>query len=752
LNAIYHQLPNAVPLATAEELTLPRARQIAAAVAAHPDFTLIALLAQPLGEGQGQLESVVVEATCEGVPTRNPVGIGYRERLALRVPVDEKYPVEVLTLRVDFPDLIHQNLTAPGSPASLCLYFEPSVAVRRTWTAASFLRRIQWWLVASARGELHPADQPVETLFFAGQHELILPWNFDVLKADPAVQFTVRCGHERKGGALSCFVERIQPDAPPMTKKVCLLPLSFPPIVHGRIERLPQTLGQLADTLATRNLDLGAILMPALEGQVSDAGRSVEEDDDLTIVLIEVPITRAPDEPPSAISHRALLLTGGRLALGEATGALFQHEGRYYRTTGILGGEAEDSWRDRRVSPMAVLRMNDPATARRHSGIVDEGPTGVVIGAGSLGSAILNLWGRAGWGTWTVIDNDHIKPHNLSRHLAYGYQVGQMKVDVVASHHLLMSEGASRVTAVTADATDFDNNQVRTALSEAELVVDVSTTLEYPRKASQEDTFARHMSVFITPSGNAGVLLSEDADRSIRLRTVEAQYYRALIQHEWGKDHLQASLGSFWSGAGCRDLSVVLPYSRIMGQASTLAEHVPLIASKAEAAIRIWCREADTGAIMCHATTPAGERRIPLDKFDLYIDAGAEEQLREMRRAAFPNETGGVLLGYYDFNIQAVVIVAGLPAPPDSISTPHAFERGTEGVKEAVVEAMGRTAQVVGYIGEWHSHPPGHGARPSIHDIIQLAHLAQGMADDGLPAIQLIVGETEICAYQGVAL
>ena len=34
----------------------------------------------------------------------------------------------------------------------------------RTWTPEAFLRRIQWWLEKSARGELHAADQPVEHL------------------------------------------------------------------------------------------------------------------------------------------------------------------------------------------------------------------------------------------------------------------------------------------------------------------------------------------------------------------------------------------------------------------------------------------------------------------------------------------------------------------------------------------------------------------------------------------------------------
>ncbi|WP_366492085.1 MULTISPECIES: hypothetical protein [Variovorax] len=51
----------------------------------------------------------------------------------------------------------------------------------RTWTPESFLGRINFWLEKTARGELHPADQPVEQLFFTTSNELVLPWNVDAL-------------------------------------------------------------------------------------------------------------------------------------------------------------------------------------------------------------------------------------------------------------------------------------------------------------------------------------------------------------------------------------------------------------------------------------------------------------------------------------------------------------------------------------------------------------------------------------------
>lgn len=134
------------------------------------------------------------------------------------------------------------------------------------------------------------------------------------------------------------------------------------------------------------------------------------------------------------------------------------------------------------VLPMDVLSRNDTAAARKQSGIPKEGPSGVLIGAGSLGSAMLNLWGRAGWGQWTVIDKDHVKPHNLSRHVAYAQHIGDPKATVVADLHAAAMHGANEVTALNLDASDFKQSVLTDALTAATLVVDASTTLEYPRR------------------------------------------------------------------------------------------------------------------------------------------------------------------------------------------------------------------------------------------------------------------------------
>ena len=732
-------------------LAIPRAIALCRAIHRRQDTRLLKTFKKSEATATA-VEVLVIEMDCEGVPSRNAAGIQYCERLALFVTSNKNDIPEVVALRNAFPVMMHQNQGQADGPANLCVYFGPKSATLRTLTPESFLHRIRWWLEGSARGELHPADQPVEQLFFTSRYELVLPWNVDELSKSSAHRAIIFAQTPRPDDTLTCFLEFVEKAAPPKPGTVAHIEVTLPAVVHGFVDRDPPTLGALADVLEKRGVDVISPLRAALKALIGSKGATKAEEDDFTIVLLCIPISRAEGAAPEKQMRRAFAIVGGRLALGKAMGVYMVHEGKYYSAEGLLGAEAPTQWRNTGIEAMEVLQRNTTAMARAHSGINDEGPAGVLIGGGTLGCTMLGLWGRSGWGSWTVIDNDHIKPHNLSRHPALGQQVGEMKAIVAAELHGFAMQGASEVKGICADACDFKNAAVIAALESNKVVIDASTTLEYPRLASTRDGLARHASVFVTPDGNSSVMLVEDAAREQKLRTLEAQYYRAVIGTDWGKSHLEGNLRHFWSGASCRDISVVLACSRITAHAATLAEQLPLAFKQPEASIRIWHRDSNTGAVSVYQAAPFAERRMTLGEYDLYIDNGLYERLVALRAAQLPQETGGILLGYYDLNVNAVVLVDALAAPPDSKGSREAFERGIAGLRDAVSEAARRTVGVVGYVGEWHSHPPGHAATPSSADSYQLVYLALHMAEDGLPAVQLIVGENDFLVRQAAVI
>jgi integrative and conjugative element protein (TIGR02256 family) len=741
----HYSLANVIELSENESLTFPRAKALLNSIEQHRDFTCLQLLRSPV-EGDITTEIIVVNVECDEVPSKNRHGIKFRERLALCIPKDERTLVEVLALRIDFPFSMHQNQGRPNTPASLCLYFEPVISVLRSWTPPSFLNRIQWWLEKTAKDELHPADQPVEHLFFASKFELVLPWNIESLR-DEGKSLTMSRRESRSDDGFTCFLQE-QPQHDSSGRPLTYIELQLPPVVHGTVERDPYTLGELADILLRRNINLLTELTKGLQDSVDEKGAKLDNQDKATVILLRVPMRRSVDEIPEKHTYRAFLMLKPALLLGEAIHALVKHDNVYYRDM-MSHAQNDLAWRDIPLLTMEVLQQNTPEAARIQSGLTNEGPSGVLIGAGALGSALVNLWGRSGWGKWTIVDKDHIRPHNISRHTAHNQHIGVPKAIVAAYLHFTSMDNASTFTPIVCDAMDSSHSVMMDALKHADVVIDASTTLEYPRLASSNDDLPRHISVFICPNGTGSVLLAEDGQRKFRLRTLEAQYYRALIQNDWGKEHLSGNLGYFWSGASCRDISVVMPYARVLGHSCNLAEQIQEVSTRDDAVIRIWHKHNESGAVEVFNVQPLSERSIKFDNLELFIDAGVEEDLKGMRENGLPNETGGVLLGYYDFNIGAVFVVAALPPPPDSTASPCHFQRGIEQLKEKVKEVSEITAEVVGYIGEWHSHPPGSTAAPSSADLTQLLYLSSKMAEDGLPALSLIVSEDDLQIYKG---
>lgn len=741
----FHELVGFAPCDPGS-LQLQRSRQLRDAMLRNSDFKLLEALAEG---GDGGREALIVDVHCDEMPNRNPEGLLSPERLAIVASCEATKPPTVLALRKNFPSVMHLNATPAGEPRSLCLYFEPQRAVMRTWTAPTFLRRIQWWLLKSAQGALHATDQPVELPFFDTGWELILPADFDELRKRKDLRFYatfVEPAHLRGSSTIV-----LRHAAAAQATGIGIAIVDCPPIVQGARTDIPFTIGAAVTQLAAHGLDVPRLLRDNLQEQISPGGEALKGASNRFLILLNIPVCRAPGTAAERTQRLALLMTVGRLELGLRLGAYSQVDGKVFKDVAIGGqGPLEGEWRDLQTLPAAVLDAPRTADFRHHSAAPSEGPgAAVLVGSGALGSELLNLWVRAGWGTWTVVDSDHIKPHNIARHAAFFDQMGTPKA--IACQALANSVyGKDEVVrAIVADASDTANPAVDAVLAAANLVIDCSAAVDFPRLATASSHSGRHASLFLTPSGAGSVLLLEDAERQVRLQALEAQYYRAILNNGWGQEHLVGNQGSFWSGASCRDISFRLPHSSIVAHAGNLAEQLMRRYGLPQAVIQVWSRDAVSGRVEAfdievHPSTLT--RRATLS---LHMDGGLELKLRQLRNAALPKETGGVLLGYHDVSTGDAVIVDALPAPPDSDHGEGHFVRGVDGLLDAYRDVQRRTGNVVGYLGEWHSHPPGHSARPSGDDILQLFKLALGMVDEGLPVIQLIVGERDLNLYVG---
>ena len=703
----------------------------------------------------GECDVLVVDCVNDQVPTRNASGVWSRERLALVLPRDPSKPPQVRALRRDFPRVMHLNLVARGEPASLCLYSEPWADSRRTWTAERFLQRILLWLADTANGTLHRSDQPVEAIYFESSTDVVLPphWEEQLNDAGNLLLLGLIQGDAQRVTFRALVAPRPSVDSRRIAETVAIR-VCVDAIVHGAIEALPSSLGELSDGLTDRGSRLLEPLRAEVARLVGSAG-AAPVDRQNCLLLLSFPTKRSASDDVERVDPRGFRVLHDLATLGVKIGALteFATGGNHYPATILGGGGAPSSgtaWRDIPLVPVAIRYSATRESSRAASAVPEGGADKkrVLAGVGALGSQLADLWSREGWGTWTLVDPDFVQPHNVVRHLARDVHVGYDKVVVVKDLlDAIRPLERKACTAFRGDVLTTSNAKFVEDRKQASLIVDATTTFEVPRELSRRDDVARCVSVFLTPSGSGSVLLLEDESRDVRLDELEAQYYGAILAHEWGKDHLAGHRGELWVGAGCRDVSFVLSNELVQLHASVLARQVRLSSALPPARIRIWITDAATSAVRMvevPVQPPLREERHP---WTVISHAGIRDKLKALRSEKLPAETGGVIVGYIDQPLRRVFIVDVLPAPPDSDGTTTGFVRGTDGLVGKLADIRDRTAGIVGYVGEWHSHPPFHPPRPSGDDVSLLVHCATTLARDGVPALMIIVGRAGEISY-----
>lgn len=107
-----------------------------------------------------------------------------------------------------------------------------------------------------------------------------------------------------------------------------------------------------------------------------------------------------------------------------------------------------------------------------------------------------------------------------------------------------------------------------------------------------------------------------------------------------------------------------------------------------------------------------------------------------------PNETGGILIGSFDMERKKLFILDTI-IPKDNLEFPASFFRGIDGLKDELSRIKKITANMLTYVGEWHSHPNNCSIKPSEADLELLSWLSNNMSVEGLPAIMLILGENQ---------
>jgi integrative and conjugative element protein (TIGR02256 family) len=721
-----------------ERLRFDGSRALLAACLRHPNISVRELRALTRADGT-IADGIVIDVDNRQVPARNPSGIRACEPLLLVHDEGASLPYEARALRVNFPVLLHQNSVPEGDPLSLCLYEQPWSAVERSWTPSRFLDRILWWLGRSACGDLHGSDQSLEQLFYDNGLRLVLPTDFE--SAWVATRAPMQLAQIKTHDKLTL---RPVPPLGDQSEAMMGLVATIGAVGHPPLTRHPTSLGALADYFARLGSGLMGPLGAAIAEYWPQGTGAIASPKQRTLVILRVPRDAGNGTQRTDTSAVLLVIDPGTLGLMLGVLDRDPESRRLFRSYGsALSGQApitSESWRDIELVMTQTVHAISRADSQIYSGILGDHRDfkGVLGGAGSLGSALFNIWFRAGWGQWTLVDDDTIAPHNLVRHTAADADIGLSKVKSCAELGAMIypAEPPTDIVESRIDATD--DAEVRSAIESAELVVDATATLSAGRNLSVAEHAARTASVFFSPSGRASILLLEDRARRSRLIALEAQYYRAILNEPWGETHLAVS-GVVRPGATCRDLSFVLPLEQVQLQAAILAQQLRASAANEAPRVGVWIQD-DNGGVTAVDIPVMEDMQIQAADWTIGWDTGLHQRLRALRRGTLPSETGGVLLGIIDTALKRIQVVDVVPAPTDSIGSTSEFIRGTQGLEQAEAEARRRTQGAVEYVGEWHSHPPGHSTQPSLTDVAQVVALVDRLDAEDIPGLICIVG------------
>jgi hypothetical protein len=659
---------------------------------------------------------------------------------------DDRQPC-LLAAREDFPEVPHQNVVPAGWMRSPCVDDRPWAEARSSWTPLAFLERVRWWMGAAATGGLSDQAQAIDPLFVSSGPDIAIPRAF--LQPDtPAGNMTLFAG----AGTEETALYHLRPNAAQDgggQGALRLIPVRLPPQTMRAVRSAPRTLAELIAAFR----DCGFDLLAAFREAALDILNPPYCNPTRVAVLLVAPIVRTADGPVAAEDARAfgIPLTLGEL--GERLGAIVRNPGYsaadprkpspYGRSFPPADPEGLEAVR---IDSLPVHAEFDRELARECAGLEAADTRRVVmVGAGAVGSHLALALAREGRFRWTIVDDDHLLPHNLARHTLGRYELGDRKATALAADvaELLGESDAARGLACNVLFPGDTAPELDAALTEAELVIDASASVAAARRLSDAAGTARRASVFLNPTGTASVALSEDAARATRLDALEGQYYRHLLREPRLRGHLAPPEGGLRYTGACRHVSSRIPETHVAALTALASRGLTASLDGDAGGIGVWTLDADGGAFVSKAMVRT-TWRVPVADWTVVYDEGLLDHLKAAREAALPAETGGALVGIVDVARKSIIVVDALAPPPDSVGSPTQFERGVDGLLGRLADIQSVTRDQVRYVGEWHSHPRRHSAMPSQTDVAQLIGLHGELGREGIPPVMLIVGERDV--------
>lgn len=336
------------------------------------------------------------------------------------------------------------------------------------------------------------------------------------------------------------------------------------------------------------------------------------------------------------------------------------------------------------------------------------------LGGGSLGSKLLTHELRSGNIELGVLDHDELMQHNLVRHELFNESIGMNKALALVkkAKNFFALDKVSGFKSFPYRVHNMDgedlNKYTRLIDSTASLAVQNWLTT---KKFAKDPVVIR---TELVHQGQLGLAYVEGKDRNPRIDDlVNLTYYRAVsnaVLESWRKYDSSTELMNLNVGLGCSSPTSVMADDTISFHASIFSRLIQNLPGTPGDGLLFRSVMQGSGV----PTVSSESETIP--PFEVYscgegsgweirFAGGSTERFLGLCRRKGKIETGGILIGMANSKTRTIHVFDIINEPQDSKGTCMGFTRGAKGMPALVDEIKEKTGGMVGYIGEWHTHP-----------------------------------------------
>ncbi|MDR6761922.1 hypothetical protein J2Y38_002133 [Flavobacterium sp. 2755] len=446
---------------------------------------------------------------------------------------------------------------------------------------------------------------------------------------------------------------------------------------------LPQNYGELKSYLSLRGINIAAMLAAVKTAKVE--------------ISKLIPIVHAVRRPKKLIGYPGTY--------------------EFFTYTLLIPDQGLEALTD--ISPVLMKSHTEPYSSKLAQVLSNENRNQktLFIGAGSLGSKMLLHEARAGNVNIGAVDHDKFEQHNLARHSLFSGSIGQNKASAVIEEvkEFYELDVTSGFHAYEHSITFFNDEVFR----KYDIIVDTTASQQVLQHFVLRDLpeSVQYNRCELVDDGQTGLLYIEGVKRNPRIDDLSftACYLasRDSDLHIWRRNDATREPTVLNIGLGCNSVTTVMSDDLISFHAAAFSQ---VLGSAG------YLKQEDSGLLYLSVSRKANgipqisSRQFPIKPFDVFeCEAGSGwsirffpgvcQDLRKMSEKAGKLETGGVLIGVANYKTKVIHVFEASGEPEGSYGTVVAFTRGIIGLPEFIDQIKYNTGEIIGYIGEWHSHP-----------------------------------------------